>query len=465
MLERSYLSIIRKRGKSIIFAIVMFVIANLIFSTIAIKNATNESVDFAKETLGGEVYLTPDMEKIRSEMSQGTQMMKMERPKVYVDVVEEISDSLYIKDYTYSVSVGANVIDQEVIETDVSKMFGNRMNMGDRGNVQITAINAYAFLPEVESNSIELIDGDYFNEENAGSVMISNDFAILNDLEVGDILKLQNIETEEDVEYSIIGIYESTEDDDENSIMSSGNTMYMNITSSFDLMTESSYNEGNYAVSNAVFYLDNAENKDIFINEINSEIPEIEENNLMLDIDTQSYEQMAGPIESVGTSATTIMIVVIVAAVIIITLIVNSQIKERKYEMGVLMSLGESKKNILLQIILEFVIIATVAFLLSTVSSLFVAQTMSSSILDNQISMTEIQSENNFGRGNMMKGMMGVQTTTEVEVIDEINVSMNVTDYILLFLVGYGIILVSLIVPAVNIMKYEPKTILTRREN
>ena len=191
---------------------------------------------------------------------------------------------------------------------------------------------------------------------------------------------------------------------------------------------------------------------------------------------------MVGPIESVGNFATIILWVVIVAAVAIITLIVTINIKDRRYEMGVLLSLGADKLNIIGQLIIELFIVGTIGFLASIPTSTFVAKTMGSSLLNSQLAMSEQQLAQNFGRGqNAIVGgpsfnsdsssgvrggpiSFGNNRQSGVETITEIDVAPDTSDYVLLFVAGYLILLVSLVTPSANVLRYQPKTILTGKE-
>ena len=92
------------------------------------------------------------------------------------------------------------------------------------------------------------------------------------------------------------------------------------------------------------------------------------------------------------------VIIVIIAAVIIITLIVTINVKDRRYEIGVLMSLGASKKNIIGQIATELIIVGTLGFVLASVTGTVFAKTLGSSIIESQTAATSEQSEKNFGR-------------------------------------------------------------------
>ncbi len=467
MVKRAWLNITRKKNKSIILFIIMFVIANLVLASLAIGNAVDESTEYAKESLGSEIYLNADMEKLRGEMtsSDGSfnreSMSSFARPEINSNMVEDIANSEYVKDYTYSLYASFEAENFSLIESDTE----NSGNSGMMGGIErpdtITGVNSYAFIPGVESNIIEITEGTYFDETADDSIIISYELAEENEVAVGDILELKNTETEEIFSYEIIGIFMASEEGYENSI-------YMNIESASKLLTEEDYNNGDYTVSSVIYYLNNPENVDKFIDEA-SEKYDLEEMSLTLDIDNSAYEQMAGPLESVGSFSTTIMIVVIIAAVLIIALIINNNIKDRKYEMGVLMSLGATKLNIIGQILLELVVVATVGFILSIGTSSIIANAMSDSLLSSQLEMNEEQSTNNFGRpsgGSMMGGGMTAMqgSNSDVEVIDEIDVNVSAAEYLTLFLLGYGVVIVAMSMPAINIMKYEPKTILTGRE-
>ena len=99
MLKRSWLSIKRKAGRTIILTLIFFMMANLVLAAFIIKSAVSAQMDYAKSTLGGTVTLQADMETIRenqkSEMEKGTdpgEMFKnMARPSVDVNTANEIA--------------------------------------------------------------------------------------------------------------------------------------------------------------------------------------------------------------------------------------------------------------------------------------------------------------------------------------------------------------------------------------
>lgn len=497
ILKRARLSITRKPSKTIILVTVMFVMANLVLASIAIKNAVNESTKFAKQSLQSTVYLSADMDKLREEAMQnrdqngsetGNFRMNITRPTIYVDMVENVGKSSYVKDYTYGINATGEESGFNAIESDDSSFsFGgmNRNMSSVYGNISIIGINSYAFISQVEDKTMDLVEGTYFDENTDGKAIISDELAEENELKVGDKIKLVNKEIDmsnfdphsnseptvtssKTIEIEIIGIYDVNTDN------FNVNNVYMNVETASQFLREEEYNNGNYGVENVSYFLNNPEEADDFISEVNEKYPTLSTKYLKLDIDSSTYDQMAGPIESVGSFADTVLWIVIIASVLITTLIINNNIKDRKYEIGVLMSLGGSKKNVVGGFLLELIIIGTIGFTLSIGTSYFLANSMGQNLLESQLKQSEEQSQNNFGRpgaGGMGRNFQyggdapqGMNNNNNVEAIDSIDISIAISDYALLFLIGYLIVGVAMIIPSINIVKYEPKTILTGRQ-
>lgn len=228
----------------------------------------------------------------------------------------------------------------------------------------------------------------------------------------------------------------------------------------------------------------NSDKADEFVEKINADFPALAENNLKIAVDTSEYDAMSGSIESVGSFATTILIIVIVAAVIIITLIVTLNVRDRRYEMGVLLSLGAHKRNVVAQIATELVIVGTLGFVLASVSGTFLAKSMGQSIIDSQTTASKQQSEKNFGRpgastsgrssmpgggsfsggGDFSPKNMKEQIMSGREQKIELDINATPIDFLLLFVTGYLVIIFALILPSVNIMRYQPKEILAGKE-
>jgi putative ABC transport system permease protein len=273
------------------------------------------------------------------------------------------------------------------------------------------------------------------------------------------------VSDETELTFQVVGIYQTSTEN------FNYNTVYTNIDGAKQFMTADQI--AALTVSNVRYYLNSASDKDAFLAAIATQYPTLGDDNLKLDIDDSSYQTMVGPIENVGSFALTIMWVVMAAAVVIITLIVVINVKDRRYEMGVLLSLGSKRLGILGQVFIELIIVGTVGFVASLGTSQILAQKMGEGLLAQQVAATETETTadepttTGYGsRGlNAPGGFMSSQSTTaNVEQIKEIDVSAGVSEYLTLFGAGYLIIIIAMILPSVNILRYQPKTILTGKE-
>jgi len=496
ILKRSWLSIHRKLGRTIVLTLIFFMMANLVLATITIKTAVGAQMDYAKATLGGKVTIQADMEAIREnqkeQMDAGADRKEMfgqmSRPKISVETANAIASySEYVKDYSYEVDSSANANELEIVESDEPSFSGGFPGMSSKRkdddaqldkDLTISGVNAYAYIAAVQNETMEIKDGTYFDEDTDDSAMISYEFAELNSLKVGDKFELKNVYSTDAIELTVIGIYDTSEE------RADANTIYMNTATAAKFLKSDDYNEGNYDVSNVSFYMSDSEKAEEFVAKINADYPELAENNMKVAVDTSEYDAVAGSIESVGSFATTILIIVVVAAVIIVTLIVTLNVRDRRYEMGVLLSLGAHKRNVVAQIATELIIVGTLGFALASLSGTFLAKSMGQSILESQTQSSQQQSEKNFGRPGVSTGdapsMPGGGSSSDggdsspknmKEKImagrdQKVELDINATpiDFLLLFVTGYLVIILALILPSVNIMRYQPKEILAGKE-
>lgn len=505
MLKRSFLSIKRKLGRTIILTLIFFMMANLVLAAITIKTAVAAQMDYAKSTLGGTVTIQADMDAIREsqkeEMEKGgdrKEMFKnMVRPAVTVETANKIAEySDYVKDYSYELSSSANSADLDVVESKnegapgggfgdgMPGMPGSRSGSSSDdeskqdGDITISGINAYAYISGVQNETFTIKDGEYFDEDSNDKAMVSYEFAELNDLKVGSKFKIKNIYTEEAIELEVIGIYDTSEE------RSNANAIYMNIETAAKFLSSDDYKDGKYDVSNVNYYMNNSDKAEEFVEKVNADFKELSENKMKIAVDTSEYDAMSGSIESVGSFATTILVIVIVAAIIIVTLIVTINVKDRRYEMGVLLSLGAHKRNIIGQIATELLIVGTLGFVLASISGTFLAKAMGQSILESQTTASMQQSERNFGRPSAQTGGssksggtpsmpsmsdMGGQNMKQKIMASrnqDIKLDINATpiDFLLLFVTGYLVIVLALILPSVNVLRYQPKEILAGKE-
>ena len=162
MLKRAKISVTRRKSKTIIFFLFLFIVANLVLSSISIKNATEESMKMARVSLGSEVILQTDMEKIRDEFmnnkdnEQSTDENKkddmknmhnaMDESAATINDVNKLKEISYVTDVKYYFNVNATEKSFSLYESSSEDNnnndrpeFDKKMNSG----LQVKAINTF----------------------------------------------------------------------------------------------------------------------------------------------------------------------------------------------------------------------------------------------------------------------------------------------------------------------------------
>ena len=189
-----------------------------------------------------------------------------------------------------------------------------------------------------------------------------------------------------------------------------------------------------------------------------------------LDANNRLYQQNASSLESMQSFAKMFVWIVVIAGSAILCLILALTIRNRYYEIGVLLSLGQSKVKIIAQQLIEIGLIAVVAFVISLgtgqLTSRYMGNMLESSSSSNVMQMdqkddqpndnqqkTNTQTKENF-LGNMMEGPSN----------QELDVSITGENVIQLAGVTATICIVSIAVPAVYVLRLTPRQILSRKE-
>ena len=86
----------------------------------------------------------------------------------------------------------------------------------------------------------------------------------------------------------------------------------------------------------------------------------------------EEYEKAAGPLLSMRELARTLLIIMVIASIAVLSLMQALFNKSRQHELGIMLSVGISKGEILLQRFMEAVFIAAAALVLSACASFLI---------------------------------------------------------------------------------------------
>ena len=150
--------------------------------------------------------------------------------------------------------------------------------------------------------------------------------------------------------------------------------------------------------------------------------------------------------------------IVVVNAVVIISLVTALTLKTREYEIGVLLSVGVSKLIVVAQLFLELLFIAFVGFALASVSGSLMAGRVGDLVLDYQSNAdAQYESEDDYYFTSSDSYFTEV---TQDELFSQYHVSVSPLLIFGIFILGTGVVLISIVIPSAMIMRLNPKQIL-----
>lgn len=470
MLKNSWLSIKKNIGKSILLFVIMSVIANLIIAGLSIQSASQKSMEQIRSTLGNDVTLSVNMRQMMGKREPG-QAMEEVQSKITTDMANQLKDLEYVTSYNYAISTDGNsdaLTPVEMTATYTDSINGGKMALDEdkesTGDFTIEANQTMENLTNFTSGNYELTEGRLLssNDKGTSNCVIETNVAKENSLQVGDTITIYRTVEEQQVnqELTIVGLYEIV-----NSEMLHGfnrsnpvNTIYA------DLSVGQALTGSTTELSSAVFYLNDPSNIDAFI-ELAKEQSDIDFDTYSLNSQDGLYQQNVNNLENTASFASLFLIVVVLAGSVILCLILILTIRNRFYEIGVFLSLGQSKIKIIGQQLLEVAIIALVAFTLSLATGKMVSNVVSNMLEQGQSnSGMKMEMTKDEGSNQETKEKTNFGGALESPENSELDVSLTSDTVIQLVGIAGIICVISTILPATYILRLSPREILIKKE-
>ena len=412
--NRAYLYIIRKKVRSsILFLIVTLISFFLLSGSVLNTTVNNISKNLYKDVNFG--FNVESEDKSNKEIEKDT-----------LKKVEELK-GITTKNYIFSkpVTVEGKKVVQENQNITLNDEIKNNSNL-----VMLNGITASKNNIDFKSEVLKLEKGRHIEENDKNKIMIHEKFAELNNVNLGDKIKLS--QEGKILELEIVGIYSGEKTNTFNGLSSDfiENTVYTDYKSSQEL--------SNLITNNKVTSVEYGVEDPTKLDDVIKSIEDLGLNNLMVSKSNKNYELITSSVESITKITNMIRIGSVVVGVVILSLILMFWVRERTYEIGILLSLGTSKVNLVLQFIVEVLLvtifglmialgieIATIKYLASNVGSVF-SEDLPKTIADELMKM-----------------------------------SVNGIDIVNLVIVMIAIVIISVVVALLPILKMKPKKILT----
>lgn len=132
-------------------------------------------------------------------------------------------------------------------------------------------------------------------------------------------------------------------------------------------------------------------------------------------------------------------------------------LRDRQHEIGVYLALGEKKKNIVTQIMMELIPLAILGITFSLLVGSFLAVSISGTML-----RQDMAQENHVetSEANPLEELGYRFELTVEEMLESYEVRLDVQSVLMFYSIGLGIIFVSILVPIMLVINIEPKKVL-----
>lgn len=500
-IKRGLLSLWAKKGRTLLLCAVFSAILIFVLAGLTIKSAAEKATENAQNSLGATVTLAASREAMfgggqndtstsdSSSTDSTSERREFTSTPVKVSDAEKIAALDNVKSYVLVTSGTATAGDgiepitssdttSSSSTSDSSQQGPGGMGGGDMGgkmqtgDFTITGVSSSANYSSFSDGTATLEDGEALTADDAGTnnVLIEETLAESNDLSVGDTFKLTDSDGENEVTVTVKGIYSTTESASgiaaQVSMLNPVNTIY----SYYTLANTLSGNTDEDTVDSAIYTLSEPSKVTAFTKAAEKVI---DTDTYDLTTDDQLYQSMITPLENVSSFAKNIVILVAVAGIIILTLIVMLMIRERRYEIGVLLSMGESRAKMIFQFFTEIFVTMLIALVIATFTGNIVGNVVGNQLLSQETttSQTDTQTQQgannqqgnqNGGPGGGGGGQMGgfntaVQGSTE---IDDLNITVQPKEVAILAGLGLVISFFSILLSSFGILRLNPKKIL-----
>lgn len=528
VLKNAFVSITRNKGRNILIGIIIIVISAACAITLSIRNSADKIVDAYESKYSVEATIGMDrnalMESLRGgsgddKNSQEEMINKFnEIESVTVDEIKKYGDSEYVSSfyYVYETSMDAKDLEEAtenlVKETTTTTTktdkftipsgggapegFPGRPGGGgstttkksttttkktekiynekaQNGAFSIKGYSSYEAMSDFITGNYTITDGEVSSDFTGNNCVVSEELATLNELKVGDTIKLVNPDNSKlTYELVVSGIYKENSDeasDMRNMFSNSVNTIITNSTMVEKILED---DEDLGVTITPTFILTSTDVSDDFSNEVKekglSEYYTVTDN-------VETVTGATKSISSVKTFATTFLLITLIIGGVVLLVINMINIRERKYEIGVLRTIGMKKSAVISQFMFELLVVCIFGLLIGAGIGALSSVKVANSLLANEIenASTDIEDiRENFGGMGMsdaegkpsenpkdfnFNGVVSIEQVDSMEAVVDFKVLLQ------LLLIGVSLTVISSMSSCVAIARFSPLTILKER--
>lgn len=510
----------RSLGRNILIGIIAVVISASACIGLSIRKAAADAKEEGLEGLSVTAQITMDMKNMmkpeeNGEFNREDFADRFENMSVLtLEELETYAAAESVKDFYYTATLSLNGSESfEAVSASSEDGASNPFAQGGMGGFggkgggmggmpQITSADFSVIgystddaMTSFINGTTSVTEGECFAEGTEElNCIISSELATYNSLSVGNRITLLNPDNEADAfTLTVVGIYEDENSGGEATFMgrgSSANQIYMSAAAVKALEKQSATVDEENAVSSTVsgtYVFEDVESYEKF--EAQARELGLGEDYTVTSSDITAYEQSLVPLETLSTFAKYFLIVVLIIGAVILVVLNLFNIRERKYEVGVLTAIGMKKSRVALQFMSEIFIVMMASVIVGASIGAVTSVPVANALLENQVTSQSAASDRRNeafarpeGMGDMggmgenappeapegssggMKEMFGNVRDGATQFATEITASTDLSVLLQLMLIAIGLTVISGAVSVVFIMRYDPLRILANRD-
>lgn len=423
MIKNAIAYITRKRNRTLIIFIILTIVLSCLYSCLTIMKSSNEIEKTLYESSNSSISIT----KKDGKYFNVNQFKDIEKIKEVEKIIIQYDGLAKLKD--------AKVVsgEQRINREDLSDEFKNVVSFEATNNTKRNIL--------FSSRVFTIKEGKNIEENDKNSIIVHEEFAKQNNLKLGDEVNLELLDIEESGKikshkFKIIGIFSGKKQETYTGLSSdfSENMVFVDYSTSQEILNKS---ENNKIANKISMYSSSAESTDLALNKLKE--LKIDESKYFVQKDSNAFEESLESVSGIKHMIKIMTYSIMLGGIIVLSLILILWLRERIYEIGIFLSIGTSKIQIIMQFIFELLFIS----IPSIISSLFLGN-----VLIKVIAGGLINSENSMISGG--------------NLINDSSFMLNITTLGQSYLILISIIVLSVVFASSLILIKKPKEILSK---
>lgn len=339
-IQRAWAYVSRKRLRSFILFLILFVLLAGISACLTLMKS-NKTVET----------------NLYKSLNTSFSIKKIENGQTFkLSDLASVSKIKGLENVSPELETIAKLKDKEAVSGEQS-VERDDLSAADKNLVSLTALEDSSKDVTFTSSAFNLKEGRHLQKGDSKKIIIHEELAKKNGLSLHDKITLEAGEGQT-VEFEIVGIFSGKKQEKFTGLSSdfSENQVFTDYESSQPLL-----GNGESLVSAARFYIENPKEMDELMKQV--ENLALENQGYQVEKENKAFEQIKDSVATFQTFLTIFLYGMLIAGAGALILVLSLWLRERVYEVGILLALGKGKSSIFLQFCLEVVLVSIGALL------------------------------------------------------------------------------------------------------